>query len=135
MEVPAFHSQPDLAGTRVPLARNCEPDSVSTGGGRVFVVGGCGHHKLLHDTAKLFELSRNGPPHIWRIGRCPDGTDVSVSRSGQVLLSAYLFCNPPLPGHKLRTERSVLDRLGPHGLHQITVVPNWGSLVWDALVW
>jgi len=135
MELPAFHGQPDLAGTLVPLPRNCEPDSVSTGGGRTFVTGDCGGHRLLHDTAKLIELSLHGRPRVWRIGRCPDGTDVSVTRSGQVLLSAYLFCNPPLAGHRPRTERSVLDRLSSHGLHQIAVVPNWGNLVWDGLVW
>jgi hypothetical protein len=47
--------------------------------------------------ARLLVLSpRLGLVRRFTLGRCTDGNELSPDRSGQsVLVSAYLYCNPP----------------------------------------
>ena len=52
-----------------------------------------------------------------------------------VLLSAYLFCNPPLAGHQPGNPTTVLDRLVSTQLSRVTSVVNGGELAFDDVTW
>ena len=72
--------------------------------------------------------------HRWLIGNCTDGNSLAADSTKGVVLSAYLFCNPPAKGQKLGEPVTVLDQLNGDHLQRITSTGG-GVTAWDNLSW
>lgn len=117
-------------------AQHCTFQSVATTGSHVFAVEACGREtERLDGAAKLIEFSRpRGETGTWPIGNCTDGNSVAADDTHGVLVSAYLFCNPPPTGQQLRDPVMVLERLRGGRLHRIASVSGFLT-GWDSLAW
>jgi hypothetical protein len=136
LRVNAHRDQSALSGKAWKPARGCTFESVAGSSTSAFATQGCGPQEHLQGPAWLDRLASSGrPARQWRIGTCTDGNDVAINAHDQVLVAAYLFCNPPLHHHKLKPEKTVLDRLTGTGLVRIRTVSGWGNPVWDDLAW
>jgi hypothetical protein len=126
--VPATAAQAGLAGPIATAARGCQITSASgVAGGGALAIEACGGReaRLLILTARL-RLARQFP-----LGRCTDGNELDSDLSGRhVLVSAYLFCDPPgRPGPVTR-----LWSFGGHGLRPVVTVPG-GNLSVAFMAW
>jgi hypothetical protein len=92
-EVTATAAQAGLAGATASPAHGCQITSAAgVAGGGAVVIEACGRReaRLLVLTPRL-RTARQFP-----LGRCTDGNELNPDLSGRhVLVSAYLFCNPP----------------------------------------
>lgn len=91
-------AQPGLAGNSFAGSRRCQITSAAPiAGGRIAVVQACGGSDYISGPARLLILSaRLRPLRQFTLGRCTNGNELSADRNGHgVLISAYLFCNPP----------------------------------------
>lgn len=90
---------PGLAGATVRADPGCQITSVAgTAGGGMLAIEGCGTAPEFADgQAQLLVLTASA--HVTRrftLGNCTDGNELAPSQSGTgVLVSAYLYCNPP----------------------------------------
>jgi hypothetical protein len=98
VSVAAGAAQPGLTGAAAEADPGCEITSAAgAAGGGILAVETCGREGYLMGRARLLVLSpRLGLVRRFTLGRCTDGNELSPDRSGQsVLVSAYLYCNPP----------------------------------------
>ncbi len=126
-------AQPGLAGRSAGAARGCDIASVApAAAGGLLAVEACGAQDQTLGPARLLVFGDDlRPRRQITLGRCADGSDLSTAQTGSsVLISAYLFCNPPgKPGP--------LTRLWDysHGrLRLLTSVPG-GTLALSHLAW
>ena len=95
------------------VAAGCTYQSTANSGTNAYVIEACGPDPTrLHGPASLVRLD----PALkvtgrWPIGECTDGNALGADPAKGVLIAAYLFCNPPMPGQKLADPITVLDRL------------------------
>lgn len=126
VEVSATDAQPLLRGRTAQADAHCEVTSAAAvAGGRALAIEACGHQGFGTGPAEL--LLYDSRLHLARhlpLGRCTDGNDLGANLTGtQVLVSAYLFCNPPgttQPVTRLWSYRDGVLRL-------VTKVPGGGS--------
>jgi hypothetical protein len=91
-------AQPGLAGRSFSAGRACEITSVTgTAAGNLMAVEACGRPGGSSGPARLLVLDAQvRPVRQITLGRCTDGNELSTDRAGgSVLVSAYLYCNPP----------------------------------------
>jgi hypothetical protein len=128
VELP-LRPQAGLTGRAVEPAKGCDIRSAaSVAGGGAVAFEACG----LHGPARLlvlyhaFDVVRRLP-----LGRCSDGNALASDFAGRdVLVSAYLFCNPP--GHPGPVTR--LWTFDGSALHAVTKVPG-GVLAFSQMTW
>lgn len=126
VRVPAAAAQPMLRGSVAQAQAHCQITSAAgLAGGQVLAIEACGGPQYLAGPARLLlydsrlRLARQLP-----LGRCTDGNELSADRTGsQVLVAAYLFCNPP--GTTPPVTRLWDYRDG--ALRPVTAVPGGGS--------
>jgi hypothetical protein len=128
VDVAATASQPGVTGPAARAARGCQVTSAAgVAGGGALAIEACGGReaRLLVLTSGLRQ-SRQIP-----LGRCTDGNELNPDLSGrQVLVSAYLFCNPPgKPGPITR-----LWSFNGRSLGRITTMPG-GNLSIGYMAW
>jgi hypothetical protein len=128
VELSATAAQGGLTGAVVTAAAGCQITSAAglTSGG-VAAIEACGGRE-----ARFVVLSpRLRPLSQFALGRCTDGNELSPDLSGrQVLVSAYLFCNPPgKPGPATR-----LWSFNGRRLRLVTSVPG-GNLSIGYMTW
>ncbi len=127
------HSQPSLHGTVRRPPKHCDLSTPVIRAGRIFDVKTC---DAIYNSVRTYieRLSRRMQPvKVWRLGACDQGADLSLNASGRLLASTYDFCNPPLPGHKLRNPVSHLYRLRHHRIVRIASAKG-GDLAWSDMV-
>jgi hypothetical protein len=118
--------QPGMNGSSATADPGCQITSVAgIAGGGMLAIEACGGQEYLSGPARLLVLD----PHLRQVkqialGRCTDGNELDADPSGgSVLVSAYLYCNPPgSPGPVTRLWRYQGGRL-----HLITTVPGDGT--------
>jgi len=91
-------AQPGLSGSGTGADPGCEITSAAgTAGGGILAVEACGRSDYLQGPARLLVLGpRLGLVRRITLGRCTDGNELSADLAGRsVLVSAYLYCNPP----------------------------------------
>jgi len=117
-------------------AAGCDYQSTTAVGAWIYAVLACGSDYGLHGQAWLQRLSHQlAVMQRWSLGECTDGNDLAANRDGAVLISAYLFCNPPPPGQPRQEPHTVLDRLDGDRLTHITTTPPVGLLAYDNMAW
>jgi hypothetical protein len=126
-------AQPGLAGRGMSAGRGCQITSVAgTAGGGAVAIAACGGSNDISGPARLLVLGDH-LNQIRRItlGRCTDGNELNANREGRsVLVSAYLFCNPPgKPGPITK-----LWSYSGGKLRLITTAPG-GSLAESLMTW
>ena len=136
VQVDAGHAQPLISGTTVGAPAGCTYQALATSAARTYAVQACGPDQpRLQGPATLVRLDETLRVTQHRsIGECTDGNDLAADPAKGVLLAAYLFCNPPLAGHKLGEPVTVLDRLVGAHLHRIASASG-GELAFDDLTW
>jgi hypothetical protein len=134
LEVPAQSGQPGLTGIRRPDTPHCSYSSVASQGSAVYAISVCATYR--HTAPDVLEKldSALHPVGHWTVGQCEDGDSLALNPSGHVLLSAYLFCNPPLKGHKSGEPTTDLDLLAHNRIHHLTHATG-GDLVYSSLAW
>ncbi len=134
VEVPAQSGQPGLSGTSRPDTSHCSYTTVASQGSDTYAISRCDtyHHTAPAVLQKLDSALR--PVAHWTMGQCEDGDSLAMNTAGQVLLSAYLFCNPPLHGTKVGEPVTVLDLLAHDRLMRLTHGAG-GNLVYSNLAW
>ena len=90
--------QAGLTGQVVGAARQCAIDAAApAAAGELLAIEACGAQQ--HTLGPAWMLVVDAHLHVLRrilLGRCADGSDLSTAMAGRgVLVSAYLFCNPP----------------------------------------
>ncbi|MGN6796148.1 MAG: hypothetical protein ACTHJW_27495 [Streptosporangiaceae bacterium] len=91
-------AQPGLVGHSFGAGRGCQITSVAgTYDGRLLAIEACGGSYGISGPARLLVLDAHfRPVRQIALGRCSDGNELSMRRAGRsVLVSAYLYCNPP----------------------------------------
>lgn len=134
--VDAMRGQPGIVGVTAQPRPSCSWQSVAADATDVYAIEACGSNELrLDGAASLVRLSMAlRVTGRWSIGRCTDGNNVTADGTQGVLLDAYLYCNPPPRGQKLRDPVTVLDRLQGNALRRIANAPR-GATGWIDLTW
>lgn len=126
-------AQPGLDGQGFSAGRGCQITSVAPAiGGGALAIKACGGQDDISGPARLLILDAHFRQlRQVTLGRCTDGNELSTGQSGRiVLISAYLFCNPPgRPGPITR-----LWSYNRGKLRLITSVPG-GTLAISFMTW
>jgi hypothetical protein len=91
-------AQPGLAGAAAEADPGCQITSAAgAAGGGILAIEACGRGGYLQGRARLLVFGpRLGLARRITLGACTDGNELSADPSGgSVLVSAYLYCNPP----------------------------------------
>lgn len=94
----AAAAQPGLTGGTAAADPGCQITSAAgTAGGGMLAIEACGGNGYLSGPARLLVLdARMDLVRRFTLGRCSDGNELAADLPGQsVLVSAYLYCNPP----------------------------------------
>jgi hypothetical protein len=129
----ADHSQPGLIGTVRNAPKHCDLSTPVIRAGRRFDLKTCAvtRERVRATIERLDPAMR--PQTSWRLAPCEQDADLALNSAGQLLISTYDFCNPPLPGHKRRDPISHLYRLTHHRLMRIASAKG-GNLAWGDIV-
>jgi hypothetical protein len=98
VSLPAAAAQPGLAGRTAGADPGCQITSAAgTAGGGLLAIEACGSNGYLSGPARLLVLdARLSLVRRFTLGRCTDGNELAADLPGlSVLVSAYLYCNPP----------------------------------------
>lgn len=98
VSLPAAAAQTGLAGRTAGADPGCQITSAAgTAGGGMLAIEACGGNGYLSGPARLLVLdARLGLVRRITLGRCTDGNELAADLPGRsVLVSAYLYCNPP----------------------------------------
>ena len=98
VSLPAAAAQTGLAGRTAGADPGCQITSAAgTAGGGMLAIEACGGNGYLSGPARLLVLdARLGLVRRITLGRCTDGNELAADLPGlSVLVSAYLYCNPP----------------------------------------
>jgi len=136
VKIDALHPAATITGSSIPPRHSCTWDAVASDGDNTYAAEACGHDRgRLDGPVHLVQLSKTLQPlRTWSLGRCTDGDSIAADPTAGVIIAAYLFCNPPPRGQKLRNPITVLDRLQLGRLHRIATAPG-GNTAWDDLAW
>ncbi len=134
--VDANRAQPLITGTVSKAATGCTYQSLTSDGRAFYIVQACGPDtSRLRGPATLVRLDQTlRVTGHWLIGDCTDGNSIAADATKGVMVSAYLFCNPPLAGQTLGEPTTVLDRLQGAALKRITSVSG-GVTAFNDLSW
>jgi hypothetical protein len=134
--VDATRAAREIPGERVAPAPSCTWQALATTATRLVTVEACGPGDQRGDgDANLVEL--NAQLQVLRrtrIGECTDGNSVTADDERGILVSAYLFCNPPRSGESVEEPQTVLDHLVNGDLRAIARTQG-GYPGWDYLAW
>jgi hypothetical protein len=134
LDVPAQSGQPGLTGTRRSDTSHCSYTDVASQGHAIYALSQCATYR--HTAPEVLEKldSALDPVRQWTVGQCGDGGSLALNHSGHVLMSAYLFCNPPLEGTKVGDPTTVLDLLAHNRVQHLTHAAG-GDLFYSSLAW
>jgi hypothetical protein len=120
----------------LPAAAGCSYQSVATADAAVYAVQACGPDATrLHGPAGLVRLDVDG--HVtgrWPLGDCTDGNALAADPTQGVVVAAYLFCNPPLPGTTAAAPLTAVDVMRLGAPHRVATLPG-GTMAYDNLTW
>ncbi|HVV74789.1 MAG TPA: hypothetical protein VHC43_02060 [Mycobacteriales bacterium] len=134
IEVPSQSGQPRLDGRLHRPPPHCSYDSLAAQGAAIYAVTSCST-RYEPSPMRLHRLDASlRSVKSWYVGQCEDGDSLAIDRAGRVLLGAYLFCNPPQRGHRLKDPVSVLDELAGGKLRRVAK-GGGGNLDFDGLAW
>lgn len=127
---------PAITGDVVAPRRSCTWRDVAVAGADTYAVEACGKtSERLDGPVTLVKLDRSlQRQREWTIGRCSDGDSVAAGDNRGVVVSAYLFCNPPPGGGPAGDPITVLDRLDAATLRRVAAAPG-GFTAWDSIAW
>ena len=134
MEVRSQSGQPRLNATLHRPPRHCEYDAIAAQGAAIYAVLNCNTtYKPSPMRVHRLDASLHSVKS-WYVGECEDGDSLALDPAGRLLLSAYLFCNPPQRGHEMKEPISVLERLVGGRLKRVAT-GSGGNLAFDGLAW
>ena len=134
--VDVTRQQDGLDGASRTPSASCTWQSTAAATDVVWAVEACGpDDSRLLGPASLVELSPSlKVGRRWPIGDCTAGNSLAANDTHDVLIAAYLFCNPPLHGGPVGDPITVLQRLRDGRLDQYASAPG-GATYWDQLAW
>jgi hypothetical protein len=134
LKVPAQSGQPGLTGIRRSDTPHCSYTAVASQGSAIYAISACAtYRRTAPDVLEKLDSALHPVGH-WSVGQCEDGDSLALNPSGSVLLSAYLFCNPPLKGTKGGGPTTDLDLLAHNRIQHLTHTAG-GDLVYSSLAW
>ena len=137
VRVDATRPSAQITGDIARPPHGCTWSTASVAATATYAIQACGSRiaNRLDGSVRLVQLDTAlRPVRHWLIGACTDGNNVAADAIKGVILSAYLFCNPPPKGQKLRDPITVLDQLVGGQLRRIASAGG-GATNWDALTW
>ncbi len=136
VEVPANGAQPLIDGVISRVPTGCTYQATAVSDNDAYVIQACGPDTTrLHGPATLVRLNQSLQATArWPVGDCTDGNSLAADPAKGVLVSAYLYCNPPLAGEKPGQPTTVLDRLKGGSLQRVTAAAG-GETAVQYLTW